>query len=217
MCIRDSSGNRWTDALKAAALDELLGDGPVPPPGTPPTRIAAWWRGLDQSVRNRLTDTRPEFVGSLDGLPARDRDRANRLLLTRLLDRYERLPAPDHQLLDGLRAIRRRLAAGPGSGPGQVLLLGLSEAGRGRAVLCFGDPDRADHVAAYVPGFGTKLAAVAPTGRSGCARPPSRTAAGGAWPRWSGSATTRHPTTGSPPAASPSRTTPAPGPARRRT
>ncbi|MDH6579617.1 alpha/beta hydrolase [Kitasatospora sp. MAP5-34] len=155
------AGARRPGALGVAALDGLPGGRPVPPPGTPPGQVAAWWRGLDRSTRNRLTDTRPELVGSLDGLPALDRDRANRLLLTRLLDRYEQLPAPDRQLLDGLRAIRRRLAAGPATGPGRILLLGLSDQGRGRAVLCFGDPDRADHVAAYVPGFGTKLAAAA--------------------------------------------------------
>ncbi|WP_441250802.1 alpha/beta hydrolase [Kitasatospora sp. McL0602] len=135
-----------------ALLLGLPGQGPVPPPGTPPGKVALWWQTLDPAARSRLTTGHPDLIGSLDGLPALVRDRANRLLLAQLLERGPR----DAQLLDGLRAIRRRLA----DGPSDLLLLALSPVGHGRAVLSFGDPDHAAHVAAYVPGFGTKLAAL---------------------------------------------------------
>src|SRR5204863_1281428 len=39
---------------------------------------AHWWAGLDAAERSRLTEQRPELVGGLDGVPAADRDRANR-------------------------------------------------------------------------------------------------------------------------------------------
>jgi len=143
-------------SIPADTLGGLLGRPVVPPQGTSPTRVAAWWRGLDPDERRELTQAHPQLIGNLDGLPARDRDRANRLLLTRLLDRYEQQASPDRRLLEGLRAIQHRLAAEQGD----VLLLGLGDQGQGRGILCFGDPDSADDVAVFVPGFGTELAAV---------------------------------------------------------
>ncbi|WP_354641844.1 alpha/beta hydrolase [Kitasatospora camelliae] len=133
-------------------LGSLL-DGTLPPPDSPPERLAAWWAGLGPDARDALVLSRPELIGRLDGLPARDRDRANRILLDRLLAHPDRLSP---RVGEGLLAIRGRLAA---EGP-DVLLLALDSAGQGRAVLSFGDPDRADDVAVYVPGFGTELACV---------------------------------------------------------
>ncbi|MFD9130033.1 alpha/beta hydrolase, partial [Kitasatospora sp. NPDC059571] len=123
----------------------------LPPPGAPPAEVAAWWRRLAPAARDALTESRPDLVGALDGLPARDRDRANRLLLTGLLAYPDALPEPVRR---GLRAIADRLARAESD----VLLLALAAEGQGRAVLCHGDPDTADDVAVYVPGFGTELA-----------------------------------------------------------
>ncbi|WP_052390502.1 alpha/beta hydrolase [Streptomyces sp. NRRL B-24484] len=133
-----------------AALRALL-----PPPGAGPEQVAAWWRGLAPGARAALTEGRPELVGALDGLPARDRDRANRLQLSRLLEHPDVLPGP---VREGLRAVAARLAGGDPAGGGPLLLV-LGAEGQGRAVLSYGDPDTADDVAVYVPGFGTDLAA----------------------------------------------------------
>ncbi|MEV8094229.1 alpha/beta hydrolase [Kitasatospora sp. NPDC085879] len=132
-----------------AALRALL-----PPPGAGPVQVAAWWRGLAPGAREALLQGRPELVGALDGLPARDRDRANRLQLSRLLEHPDVLPGP---VREGLRAVAARLAEGDPAG-GPLLLLALGAEGQGRAVLSYGDPDTADDVAVYVPGFGTALA-----------------------------------------------------------
>ncbi|WP_431679910.1 alpha/beta hydrolase [Kitasatospora sp. KL5] len=126
----------------------------LPPLGASPAQVAAWWRGLPPGARAALTEGRPELVGALDGLPARDRDRANRLQLARLLEHPDTLSGP---LREGLRAVAQKLAAGDPAG-GDVLLLALGAEGQGRAVLSYGDPDTADDVAVYVPGFGTGLA-----------------------------------------------------------
>jgi len=42
---------------------------------------AAWWRSLTSEERGRVIREHPEWVGPRDGLPAADRDRANRALL----------------------------------------------------------------------------------------------------------------------------------------
>ncbi|GJF28210.1 hypothetical protein KNE206_09100 [Kitasatospora sp. NE20-6] len=140
---------RLSDPREAlnTALASLL-----PPPGARPAEAAAWWRALGPDARAALTEARPELVGGLDGLPARDRDRANRLRLTRLLQHPDTLPAP---LRTGLQAVAERLARAEDG----ILLLALGAEGQGRAVLSHGDPDTADDVAVYVPGFGTDLAA----------------------------------------------------------
>ncbi|GAA2805817.1 hypothetical protein GCM10010441_33350 [Kitasatospora paracochleata] len=151
-----AAGRAAALAFRLASRTDGLGSllaAALPAPGTPPDRVAAWWRGLDPAGRRELADAQPELIGRLDGLPAAVRDRANRLVLDRLLARPDGLSGP---VLDGLRSIHERLAAGPAD----VLLLDLDPTGRGRGVLSFGDPDLADHVAVYVPGFGTELAAV---------------------------------------------------------
>jgi hypothetical protein len=100
--------------------------------------------------RDWLVANRPELVGPLDGVPAADRDAANRRLLARA-----RAAAPDQA---GLAAIADRLAdpALP-----RAYLLHLSPDGDGRAVVAIGDPDHATDVLVEVPGAGADLTGVA--------------------------------------------------------
>src|SRR5436305_1685504 len=76
----------------AATAARLASSGPVtpdeasgPPPDRDPVHVAAWWHGLSPAQRRTLLDRHPELVGDLDGVPATDRDVANRVRLARLL------------------------------------------------------------------------------------------------------------------------------------
>lgn len=140
------------------ALRPLL-DAVMPGADAPPAEVNAWWNGLPTDERQRLIEDRPDLIGNRDGIPATARDQANRILLPRLLARYEDYPPPlDGRTglkLEGFRRISERLRT-EGQDP-PVLLLGIGEEGQGRAVLSFGDPDTAQHVTSLVGGMGTEL------------------------------------------------------------
>ncbi|MBX6721735.1 MAG: hypothetical protein IRY92_00645 [Dactylosporangium sp.] len=104
-----------------------------------------WWSGLSPEERAELIRREPERIGSMDGIPAADRDAANRILL-------ERAAAGGNEAAIKLK---ERL-----DGRDDLYLLGFDESGDGRAIVAVGNPDTADHVATYVPGKGTDLADV---------------------------------------------------------
>lgn len=81
---------------------------------------AAWWRSLTSEERGRLVRERPEWVGPRDGLPAADRDEANRILL----DCAERAA---QGRIAALEAGGEPLPDEVGAGGAAVLALGLSE------------------------------------------------------------------------------------------
>jgi hypothetical protein len=81
---------------------------------------AAWWHSVTSEERGRIIRDHPEWVGPRDGLPAADRDLANRTLL----DRAERAAR------GRIAALEAGAAARPdelGAGGAAVLGLGLSE------------------------------------------------------------------------------------------
>ncbi len=161
------------DARLATALAVAAGAGPspagAPVDGPAPAAVAHWWAGLDPDERTRLTAGRPELVGGLDGIPARDRDRANRVRLAAARRAGEAEEAAldaardraggfgdlqdVEERLAEVRARLGRLAAidAAGAGPGHGLL-DLDPAS-GRAAVATGDVDRARHVGVFVPGF----------------------------------------------------------------
>jgi hypothetical protein len=148
----------------------------LPPAGATPASVAAWWAGLAEPQREWLIADRPDLVGPLDGVPAVDRDAANRLRLAvereRLtglrrdtvaaggepLDpvRTARLAWIDGQLR-GADAIEARLADGVLP---RAYLLDVSTDADGRAVIAVGNPDHATDVLTYVPGMGSGLPGV---------------------------------------------------------
>lgn len=149
---------RLTALAKAAAQAWSGTPVPLPAAGTP-ADVARWWAGLTEAERAWLVALRPEELGRLDGVPAAVRDRANRELLDRELDRLRDAaaahpPAPGAQeRLTSLTGLAVRLdQASP-----RAYLLRLDPRGDGRVVVAFGDPDSSDHVATYVPGVGTSL------------------------------------------------------------
>lgn len=174
--VADSAGlplGPTQDARLAAALLTAGRPGPAPvgaPLDAPsPAGVAHWWAGLDDTERVRLTGERPELVGGLDGIPALDRDRANRLRLAAarreaqaqeaVLDAERDRAAGwgDRQdledRLDEVHARLGRLAAvGEAVATGGHALLDLDPA-TGRAAIATGDVDHAAHVGVFVPGF----------------------------------------------------------------
>ncbi|MEU4220077.1 alpha/beta hydrolase [Actinoplanes sp. NPDC026623] len=109
-----------------------------------PAEVRRWWRALSPEQQRGLLASEPGRIGALDGIPASDRDLANRLAL-------DALP-PD---TPGLGALVDRLA--DDGGP-RAYLMELDPAGEGRAAVALGDPDRAAHVLTQVPGMTADLA-----------------------------------------------------------
>ncbi len=82
---------------------------------TPETR-AAWWQAQHPLVQDRAIVEHPEIIGAAVGLPAKDRDSANRLLMRREKEQLQAARAGHDQLHDGAMTqaqldIDRRLAA----------------------------------------------------------------------------------------------------------
>ncbi|MEV4638236.1 alpha/beta hydrolase [Actinoplanes sp. NPDC049548] len=146
---RDDLSSAMAAAAEASRLlDELFLTSAAPPAIAPPActaspaEVSRCWRALSPAQQDWLLVTEPGSIGSLDGVPAAARDRANRLLL------------------DGLRiegSLRDWLADGEGP---RAYLLRIDPAGEGRAVVALGDPDRADHVVTQVPGMTADLASL---------------------------------------------------------
>ncbi|TSB19493.1 alpha/beta hydrolase [Streptomyces benahoarensis] len=131
----------------------------APPKGTDPKKVNDWWKGLSQEERDEQLALNPDVIGNLDGIPSETRDEANRVNIDRLIDAHPPgTPMSEEQAEQqkGFRAIRDRLDRDDGKVP-EPLLLGIEEEGHGRAILSYGNPDTADNVAAYVPGFSTTL------------------------------------------------------------
>ncbi|WP_461037195.1 alpha/beta hydrolase [Streptomyces mayteni] len=120
-----------------------------------PEHVHTWWQGLSEEQRAELIERYPDVIGNLDGIPAVDRDQANRLHLPQLIDALEgRNDADSQRKLEGLQAIEARL--GEDTDP-PMYLLGIGDEGNGRAIISFGNPDEAQNVSAYVPGLDTRL------------------------------------------------------------
>lgn len=75
--IDDSADRVATQDGGAAPIKE------PPPPGASPAAVAEYWKSLTEDERQRLARERPEWVGSQDGISAKHRDMANRILLGR--------------------------------------------------------------------------------------------------------------------------------------
>jgi len=137
-----------------------------------PEALNRWWRSLTPAQQAALTVSRPELVGGSDGIPAADRDEANRASLAEELGTLRQQQADGEltdagrQRLDRLEHVVGALAtAGQGDEPVldpatlqplQPLLLLFdpdAAAGDGMAALSWGDPDSADHVSVTVPGL----------------------------------------------------------------
>lgn len=177
----DGTGRAWAGAPDPgdAALASLLGVLTAAAlAGTGPdgaVRVARWWARLDDAARWAVLVAAPGVVGVLDGLPARVRDRANRLAVALdLAGLGARSAAGVLGRADGawLRHAQAAEAAlgraesrhDPRSGTPVVATLWdyapVAHGGDGTVALAHGDPDAAAHVAVLVPGLGADADAV---------------------------------------------------------
>lgn len=128
-----------------------------PPEGGTPSDVKAWWNSLSDTAQFALLQANPGFIGNLDGIPAEDRDAANRAVLAQEITRLQSDTSEEGKhKLQGLQAIDNRLNH-PQPGQPQAFLLGLNTADDGKAIVSIGNPDKADNVATYVPGTGSDL------------------------------------------------------------
>lgn len=164
----------------AVSRDDLLGQ-----KNRDPKDVHAWWLSLTPEQQEAAIAAYPDLVGWLDGVPATDRDTANRLVLAqreRLLqeaeDQYRRRitelegqdPTNDSAKLNELANLRQ-MVSGIDEQQGRLgqidaalsklgdkgMLLGVDPIGDGKAVIAVGNPDTARHTAVWVPGLGTTL------------------------------------------------------------
>ncbi|MFB7919034.1 alpha/beta hydrolase [Streptomyces sp. NPDC056061] len=146
------SGTRVEQAVQSATRDYINDRIPT---GASPADRTKWWNGLTQEQRDQYLDVSSDKIGYLDGIPAADRDRANRKNLPELISKLEgKTDSKSKDQLAGLREIQRQL--GENSQP-PMYLLGISDEGNGRAIVSYGNPDTSQNVSAYVPGLNTSL------------------------------------------------------------
>lgn len=153
--------------------------------GRTPKEVSEWWSALTPEQQERAIARSPELVGWLDGVPATDRDAANRIMLERQTDELHQLKRnlenQIRELTDPLAtpdpmgaqylAAKRHLdeVNGKLDGLGAVsrrlasesppaFLLGISTEADGKAIVSVNNPDTADNVVTYVPGTTADLA-----------------------------------------------------------
>lgn len=139
-----------------------------------PALLSAWWRSLSRAQQQALMTEHPELVGNADGIPVRDRDEANRAGLYSDVDALSQRDADgqltevERRILDNARTIRDELddykdRVDPSTGDHLANLIvykpGIHTTDGGVAIS-FGDPDRADHVAAFVPGLTSETSSI---------------------------------------------------------
>ncbi|MFF1644733.1 alpha/beta hydrolase [Streptomyces sp. NPDC058240] len=141
---------------------ELLSELGMPQEKASPEAVQTWWAGLSPSLQAELIHDYPQQIGNRDGIPAVDRDKANRTYLPLLLSSLEAdyagavgdEEAALKDKIDGVKGIQQQLDRGREPRP---YLLGIGSEGNGRAIVSFGNPDTSKNVSAYVPGLNTKL------------------------------------------------------------
>ncbi|MET8147822.1 alpha/beta hydrolase [Actinoplanes sp. NPDC049668] len=167
-------------SLAAVSRDDLLAQ-----KGRDPKQVHAWWLSLTPEQQEAAIAAHPDLVGWLDGVPATDRDTANRLvlgqrqqLLQEAEDQYRRRIAElegqdptNNSAVSNELANLRQIVSGIDAQQGRLgqidaaltklgdkgLLLGVDPIGDGKAVIAVGNPDTARHTAVWVPGLGTTL------------------------------------------------------------
>ncbi|WHM40083.1 alpha/beta hydrolase [Streptomyces sp. BPTC-684] len=162
-CAKGDWSTGFLELAKADELNrELLHELGMPDKKGSPAAVQAWWAQLSPSLQAKLIQDYPQEIGNRDGIPAADRDRANRTYLPMLLNSLEAEYAGADgdkakalkDKIEGLQGIKKQLAA---EGEPRPYLLGIGSEGKGRAIVSFGNPDTSKNVSAYVPGLNTKL------------------------------------------------------------
>jgi hypothetical protein len=144
--------------------------------GRTPAEVRDWWQTLSPEQQEQVIRDYPDLFGWLNGVPAADRDHANRLNLASRLDALgqreveltRKIAEARHvsdlnsyrAQLEDVRAEEVRLrtvhdkVAEFGA---RALLMGIDGQGDGKAIISLGNPDTAAHTAVFVPGVNTDL------------------------------------------------------------
>jgi hypothetical protein len=156
-----------------------------PTANSTPADVNLWWRSLSAEQRDSYIKNESQRIGGMDGVPAADRDKANRLVLDKQqaelarqvgdaenkIKQIEDNPAvfPEsqntaldnaQQELDAIKAKQKQLDDTEkqlNDLGSKGYLLQIDSAGDGRVVISVGDPDKAKHTAVWVPGLETDL------------------------------------------------------------
>ncbi|MGY1820655.1 alpha/beta hydrolase [Geodermatophilus sp. SYSU D00079] len=141
-------------SLAPVSLDDLsalVAAGTSPAPVLPPPRaagpgaVADWWTALSVAARTSVVHGHPERIGNGEGLPAWARDRANRLVLGRVLG------DPSARGHDVAAAVAAEIADREAAGETVQLLQFLPA--QELVALASGDVDTADSVLVTIPGM----------------------------------------------------------------
>ncbi|OPC83151.1 hypothetical protein B4N89_21395 [Embleya scabrispora] len=151
--------NAQEDARRVAALHGVNGL----PKDMDPAGSAAWWGGLTEEQRRLYLSSYPHEIGSMDGIPAADRDKANRRALDARLADLSGRPLSDGEFreIKNLQAIESALTKNgtcAADDSGILLLKFGNKFLDGQVVMSIGNPDLARHTAILVPGTNTDVA-----------------------------------------------------------
>ncbi len=118
----------------------------LPVAGTSPEAVAGWWAGLSEPARQFVVVLDPRRIGGLDGLPARARDQANRLVLERTLE------DPSNAGYAAAAAAQAEIATEEAAG--RPVQLWVFDPQQDLVAISYGDLDTAVDVGLVVPGMG---------------------------------------------------------------
>ncbi|GAB3141266.1 hypothetical protein GCM10027290_13640 [Micromonospora sonneratiae] len=186
--LRESGSRLTAEAAEqegASSAGRSQGVSQGVPMSSTPSQVQAWWSGLDKSQQDFLIQSQPDKIGSLDGIPADARHRANMIRLAAL---HELLSKKSDKItadlmagfpvwgfdfdklrsgVDALGALQKRIESlellkgmidksRSGDQP-PLYLLDIGASGDGKAIVAVGNPDTASHLSVYIPGTGAKL------------------------------------------------------------
>lgn len=146
----------------------------LPPPGSNPRQIAAWWGSLSPQQREELIKKYPEIIGNLDGVDIKTRDEVNRSLVDGMLAEARDRERQTHDdlvhrgMTSHSYANRYSKALGDVEDlevlkdfidhhRGQKLLVCDRSGERLKVAIGSGNFDEAQHIGVYVPGRGTTV------------------------------------------------------------
>ena len=145
----------------------------LPPPGSNPRQIAAWWGSLSPQQQEELIKKYPEIIGNLDGVDIKTRDRVNRSLVDGMLAEARDRERQTHDDLVHLGMTSHSYANRYSKALDDVedlevlqevlkdrerkLLVCDRSGERLKVAIGIGDFDIAQHIGVFVPGMGTTV------------------------------------------------------------
>ena len=145
----------------------------LPPPGSNPRQIAAWWGSLSDQQKKKLIEKYPESIGNLDGVDIKTRDEVNRSLVDGMLAEARDRERQTHDDLVHLGMTSHSYANRYSKALDDVedlkvlqevlkdrerkLLVCDRSGERLKVAIGIGDFDKAQHIGVFVPGKGTTV------------------------------------------------------------